>query len=179
MRNYKKQGNQTGPENSGVKNMPEDYVEKKKVEGNGDVLGGLIPLFKKAQERRGVNWTEELLVDAICDYFEYCKEKEVKVYKGGLMLWLGCTRSTYWEWENNPSKYGAISNIIQEANRVIEGQYIGRAEQYPTANLFLLRTSHGHVETSKVDVQTTGQASTVDEVNDLIGKLGLNKPKTE
>lgn len=179
MRNYKKQGNQTSPENSGVKNMPEGYVEKNKADGNGEILKGLIPLFHKAIERRGTNWTPEEMAKAIAEFFTYCEENNVKVYKGGLAMWLGTHKQQIWEWENNPSKYGVISELIRVASTMIEGQYIGRAEQYPTANLFLLRTSHGHVETSKVDVNTTNTATTVDEVNELVAKLGFNKPKTE
>lgn len=180
MRTYKRKSNQTRPEESGVKNMPEDFVDKHKAEGNGAVLAGLIPLFKKAQERRGTNWSEETLLEAVIDFFDYCNEHEVKVYKGGLILWLGCSRQQYWDWENNPAKYGVISDIINQANRTIEGQYIGRAEQYPTANLFLLRTSHGHVETSRLDVkQESNSTATPDQINDMVSKLGLDKPKGE
>lgn len=176
MRNYKSKNIQTKPSLSGVKNMPKDYAEKNKAVGNGEVLSGLMPLLKKSQERRGTNWTAEQMFEAIEEFFDYCAENEVKVYKGGLALWLGCHKGQIWEWENNPSKYGAITDVIRSACELIEGQYIGRAEQYPTANLFLLRSSHGHIETSKVDV-VTNVPTTTDDVKDIISKLGLDKPK--
>lgn len=177
MRNYKSKNIQTKPSLSGVKNMPNDYAEKNKAIGNGEVLSGLIPLMKKGQGRKNTNWTEDEMREAVFEFFEYCTENEVKVYKGGLALWLGCHKGQIWEWENNPSKYGGITDVIKSACELIEGQYIGRAEQYPTANLFLLRTSHGHVETSKVDVNTNNIATTTDDVKDIISKLGLDKPK--
>ena len=179
MRNYKSKNIQTKPSLSGVKNMPKDYVEKNKAVGNGEVLKNLMPIWETgtARRKKGVNWTEDLLMDAIREFFIYCAEHEVKPYKNGLALWLGCSRTQYWEWETMPNKYGVISNVINEANAYIEGQYIGRAEQYPTANLFLLRTSHGHVEVSKVDVTTSNSATTPEEMNDVISKLGLDKPK--
>lgn len=176
-RTYKSKNVQTKPELAGEKNMPEEYLEKNKKDGNGEVLNKVAPLFKQARAKRGTNWKADDLFDAIEEFFAYCAENDIKVYKGGLALWLGCSKGQIWEWETKPQKYGEVSEIIRLATTVIEGQYIGRAEQFPTANLFLLRSSHGHVETSKVDVTTTSNASDVEEVNELVSKLGLDKEK--
>lgn len=59
---------------------------------------------------------------------------------------------------------------------ILEGQYIDRAEKYPTANLFMLRAGHNYIETSKLDVQTTpNTVQNVDEIAEAVKKLGLDK----
>lgn len=164
------------PENAGLKNLPEGYAEKNKDEDG--MLAGTLPIYKKGFENRenykGV-WDEESLKKEIFAYFEYCEEYNVKVAKVGISLWLGISKETMYEWVRNPAKYGFKSDLMKMAHDAIEISYIGRAEKYPTANLFLLRTSHGHIEQSKIDISTNNTGVGQDEVNDLVSKLGLDK----
>ena len=164
------------PENAGLKNMPEGYADKNKDEDN--VLAGVLPIykmgFKNRENYKGI-WTEEDLGKEIMAYFEYCESNNVKVAKVGISLWLGISKETMYEWVRNPAKYGFKSDLMKMAHDMIEGSYIGRAEKYPTANLFLLRTSHGHIEQSKIDISTNNTEVGQDEVNDLVSKLGLDK----
>ena len=141
-----------------------------------------MPVWKKSFENRELYkglWTKEEMEFEINEFFNYCFENGVKPAKVGLALWLGTTKGTIWEWETHPEKYGFKSDLMKDASAVIEWSYIGRSEQYPTANLFLLRTSHGYVDASKVDVTTNGQAigSTQAEVDEAIQKLGLEDLK--
>lgn len=55
--------------------------------------------------------------------------------------------------------------------------YIQRSEKYPTANLFLLCSSFGYVEPSKIEVSSSNNSTraNVDEINDIVNKLGLNR----
>ncbi len=54
--------------------------------------------------------------------------------------------------------------------------YIQRSERYPTANLFLLRSSFGYVEPSRIEFSSNNNARTnVDKINDLDSKLGLGR----
>ena len=101
-------------------------------------------------------------------------EKSVKPSKAGIGLWLGLNKMTLHEWASDPVRYGFKSVIAQQAFDLIESCYIERAEQYPTANLFLLRSSHNHVEKSQVDVTTSNQTS-AEDIDEAIKKLGLNK----
>lgn len=176
----KAKGIHTSPEKAGEQNMPDGYIEK-----NQDELGTMekiMPVWKKSFENRENykgKWTEETLAREIGNYFQYCADNKLKPAKVGLALWLGTHKQQIWEWETKPEKYGFKSELIQWACYVIESSYIERGEKYPTMNTFLLRTSHGHVETSKMDVTTNNQVNTsAEEVKDLVKQLGLNKPNS-
>lgn len=156
--------------------MPKEFIEKHSESNNN--MESIIPLFEEGVSRRKCNWTEEELTIAIKDYFDYCVETDMKPSKAGLRLYLGCSRSQYHAWQTEYGKYGAISDLINLANDTMEVQYVQRVESYPTGNLFLLRTSHGHVESSKVDISTDVKTSTED-IKDVVSKLGLDKPKSE
>jgi hypothetical protein len=172
----KAKGVHARPEDAGVKNLPEGYADKNRDSEN--VMVGIMPIYKKGmvnrQNYKGI-WEREDLEREIQAFFDYCTDNEVKVAKVGLSLWLGIGKSQMYEWVANPAKYGFKSEIMRDAFDLIEFSYIGRAEKYPTANLFLLRTSHGHVETSKLDINNTNAPTNTEDVNDLVSKLGLDK----
>jgi hypothetical protein len=177
-RTYKSKNVQTKPEKAGEQNMSESYIKKQTEKDDENVMGALSELFTHAVETskvKGTNWKEDDLIDYVNQYFQWTYKNNIKPAKAGLALYLGCSRETLYEWETNPQKYGAISDIIKKAFNVIESQYIQRSEKYPTANIFLLKTSHGHVETSKVDINDSRQNTTnADEVNDIVKRLGLD-----
>ena len=56
----------------------------------------------------------------------------------------------------------------------MELQYIGNIESHPTGNIFLLKSSHNHKDKQDIEI-TTGTDVSKDEINDVIGKLGLDK----
>ena len=158
---------------------------KGKPETEEGRVDNLIPILEKGMSRfMGERldyvglWTEEELVKEVYDFFLYCNEHGIKTCKAALRLWLGMSRDQYHNWEKQPEKFGYKSRIIQQANDVMETQMIGRAEKYPTANVFLLKSSHGHVESSRLDVTTNGQSmGSADEIRDLVSKLGLDQKK--
>lgn len=174
----KSKGVHTNPTKAGEQNLPVGYAEKNRDEDN--TVAGILPIYKKGMENRenykGL-WDEESLAKEIQAYFDYCADNNVKLAKVGISLWLGISKSQMFEWAKEKVKYGFKSDLINQAFDIVELSYIGRAEKYPTANLFLLRTSHGHIEQSKMDITSNGQAvnTSPEEVNDLISKLGLDK----
>lgn len=175
MRNYKRKTNQTRPDVAGAKNLSEKHIKRNTIE-EGYSTPYLSELFSTGveQSRRSTNWTPEELESTIKDYFLYCEKNSLKPCKSGLQLFLGCSRDTYHAWATEKAKYGAISDLIRLANQAMETQYINRVEAFPTGNMFLLRTSHGHVEKSQVDVTTSNQTN-AEDINDAIKKLGLDK----
>jgi len=114
------------------------------------------------------------LEDEIYQYFTYCTEVNLKPAKVGLRLWLGLSKSQYWEWETKPEKYTWKSNQINQANDFMELQYIGRLELYPTGNQFLLKAQHNYIDKQTVEVNTHNEISK-DEISDVVNKLGLDK----
>lgn len=178
-RNYKSKDCQTKPKLAGANNLPVEYVERQSATKDKDeYLEASTQLFRQAFERKkkGTNWSADDLADEIDKYFQYCVDTGLKPAKAGLVLWLGMSKSQYYAWAAEHQKYGVISELVNFANYVMENSYIQRGEKYPTMNIFLLKTSHGHVEASKLDITSNGQSiSNPDEVKDLITKLGLDK----
>jgi hypothetical protein len=171
-------GIHTSPAKAGKKNMPEDYALKNHDPEN--TVQRLLPMLDKGmahlKQYKGL-WTDDDLALAVRDFFNYCGEHFIKPCKSGLELWLGVSRPQYIAWADHPEKYGAKSEIIQLANTMMETSYINRVEAFPTGNIFLLKTSHGHVETSRIDVVAGARPQNPEEVKDLVSKLGLDKPQ--
>jgi hypothetical protein len=180
-RTYKNKNIHTKPETAGEHNIPEGYVEKRQMDAEGqELMATLSDMYKKSTEKRlrKSAWTPELLDKEVNEYFEYCTVKNLKPSKSSLQIWLGVGKSQYYDWEQNKNyKYGDISEIINQANYIMETQYVNRAEKYPTANIFLMKTSHGHIESSKMDITSNGNSLSVDfnELKEKIAQLGLDK----
>ena len=66
--------------------------------------------------------------------------------------------------------------MIDRALQIMEAYLQGNMDKYPTGSIFLLKTTHGHVESSKLDITSNGNSiSDPAEVKDAISKLGLKK----
>lgn len=172
-------GIQTNPKNAGkVANTPEFDGRHKQDDTTDNLIHDLIPLMKRAYEMRatrGTNWTPMELQTAICEYFEYCASKDLKPSMSGLRLWLGISYETLSVWLRHLDKYGTITEIMRDAKDCMEVQYINRAEKYPTANIFMLKSKHGYVEKTQVEINSN-QNITTNEVDDVIKRLNLDKP---
>lgn len=169
-------GIHTSPDKAGKSNI--EGLDMPKDEDN--LMGKILPVYKKGQENdktyKGL-WTEEQFTTCIDEFFQYCFEVGLKPTKPALQLWLSVSRETYNQWERFPEKYGYKSDKINHANRVMEFYLQANLDKYPTGSIFLLKTSHGHIEQSKIDVTSNGHSMTqsADDVKDLISKLGLDK----
>lgn len=188
----KQPGKHSSPATAGEQNLPKGFDEKHKDAILDDSLDNLLEVYKHGIKRRnewmkkigvqkGENlydyegqWDEESLTEEIMRYFNYCARKGLKPYKGGLCLWLAMSESTYYEWRNKPEKYSYKSMLIRHAEQIMEGQYVSRAEKYPTANLFLLRTKFGYTEASKIDITTNNKdINNADDVKEALKRLGM------
>ena len=54
----------------------------------------------------------------------------------------------------------------------MELEYISKVESYPTGNIFLLKSSHGHVDKSEVNITATTDVSQ-ENILETVNKLGL------
>lgn len=161
----------THPAKAGEINMPNPIPENMKMKD------GISVEFMGALFERGIGvanaslaWTAELAFHHIKAYFDWVAENQVKPSKAGLRVWLGVSVAQYWQWESKPSKFGTLNAVIRLANDVIEASYIQRSEKYPTANVFLLKSSHGHRETLNV---ATEEVTSKEEVRDIVARLGF------
>lgn len=167
-------GKHSSPETSGVQNLTDYHIEKYKGKGS-DKLEEIMGIYKQgirnSQEYKGL-WSDEELEREINAYFAYIVLNEMKPAKAGLRLWLGISKSQYYEWETNPKVYRYKSNLINMANTFMELEYISKVESYPTGNIFLLKSSHGHVDKSEVNITATTDVSQ-ENILDTVNKLGL------
>lgn len=173
-RTYHKKGVHTSPETAGKQNL--DGVSPPKDESG--LMDKIMPVYHKGRENRGIykgQWTDEALDIEIGAFFDYCHDNNFKPTVPLLLLWIDVSRSTLHAWRTQPEKYGVKSEIIESAYRIMESYLQGNIDKYPTGSIFLLKTTHGHVETSKVEVSNSNDIKP-DEVNDAISKLGLDKP---
>lgn len=176
MAKYASKNIQTKPELAGESNMPPEMIKRASREKcDDDLMANLSILFDKGVKthNKKSKWTADLLYAEIKNYFEFCVEKRLKPNKAGLRTWLGMSRSQYHAWESEPQRFKEITDIICLANGIMEEEYINRVESFPTGNIFLLKSMHGLIDRSAIDVTTNNTNS--EEVKDLVNKLGLDK----
>lgn len=174
-------GVHTGRKTAGVQNMkPEIIANMRRIRKDENQVGDKI--LEAMQHGHGVDtnypggWDEDSLRQEIMAFFEWCAEREMKPTQPLLRLWLHVDKSTMWAWKNNPERYGYKSKLIKEALEALEAHLQSNIEKYPTGNIFLLKTSHGHVETSKLDITQSGEKAVSEaEIKDAVAKLGLDK----
>jgi len=174
-RTYKSKNIHTTPAKSGRQNVSEEYIESHKVTDDNGLMGSLVDMWsigiEKQKKPRVSAWDTDSLFREFLDYFAFCDEKGLKPTKTGLQLFSGISRSQYFSWETEPAKYGEISDIVAQANQMMENQYVNRGESNPTFNIFMLKAKHGYAETSNVNVTATNVSA--DDVAESIKKLGL------
>lgn len=164
----------TSPERAGKQNLKGMELPK----DDTGLMKKIFPAYLKGKENRqhykGL-WTPEALENEITDFFTYCMEVDIKPTVPLLTTWLGVSRVMFWEWRTKPS-HGDKFNIVNEAMAIMEAFLQGNMDKYPTGSIFLLKTTHGHVESSKLDITSNGNSiSDPAEVKDAISKLGLKK----
>lgn len=174
-RKEKAKGVHCSPEKAGKALMENDSLKNKY---DDETMPTLVQMFKdgikRANDYKGL-YPDEVFLEEVENYFVYIAEHGIKPSKASLRLWLGCSRTQYYDWETNP-KYGFKSNVLAWAHNLMEASYVGRGEKYPTFNTFLLKAGHQYVEASKLDITSNGQTlSSADEVRDLVSQLGLDK----
>ena len=173
-RTYKSKDKHTKPALAGEQNLTEQYLPKKGKKEDDNKLADLLPLYYIANERmkRTTAWTAEEIFTEAGKYLEYCVEHGLKPARAGIWLWFGISKSQYYEWMRDADKYGEISHSITYVDTIIENQYMERAESYPTANLFFLKSQFGYKDTQEININTKVNP---DEVEELVDKLGLDK----
>ena len=167
----------TSPERAGAQNMAKATPRQLKPDEDG-LMGKLLPIYNKSTENRKAYkglWTVEELEKSISDMFTYCYEVGLKPTKPTLILWLGISKMQFEEWRNAP-QHKDKSYLIENAMLIMEQYLQCNIDKYPTGSIFLLKTTHGHVERSQVDINSGSNVSSQD-INETIKKLGLGEDK--
>lgn len=166
----------TSPERAGIQNMKGVKMEKDEM----GLMKHLINIDKEGkrnnQTYKGL-WTPEALSEEIDKFFAYCAENDFKPTIPAICTWLAISKVQFWEWRTKPEKHGDKTNLANRAMLIMESFLQSNIDKYPTGSIFLLKTSHGHAETSKIEVTSKGVGA--DEIADKIKKMGLEKDKGE
>ena len=168
----------TSPETAGAKNLKEASPGQLKP-GNPNITSKIMPVWEhgRANDYKGL-WTEDTLRESIDEFFQYCRTADLKPTQPLLRIWLNLSKVQWYEWLGNPLKYGFKANLITLAIEFMEAYLQENIDSYPTGSIFLLKTSHGHIESSKLDVTSNGKSMpNAEDINSLVAKLGLTKPK--
>ena len=173
----------TCKENSGRKNMTDEIIaQMQAADEDFDLFSsfGLVLLKRGTLERRRNRpaWEPEDLHETIVEYFDFCSECRVRANIFGLVVWLGISKHQFYEWANNPMKYPLLSKICTQATDMMANECVIRGEKFPAFNTFLLRGLHGVNDRQEVTI--VHETSTkLNEIGDLVAKLGLNVPKED
>lgn len=178
-RTYKSKDKQTKPERAGEQNLSEEYIStrQEKDPEKAELLGTISDLYQKAmsvtkeRKKKGTNWTADELEEATIKYFDYCAERAMKPSMVSLGLFLGVGKSQLYDWKTHPDKYSELSPIVARAAEAIEQQYMERAEQYPTANIFFLKAGHGYKDTQSIEISNSETSK--EDIDETIKMLGL------
>ena len=166
----------TSPERAGIQNMKGVKMEKDEM----GLMKHLINMREHGKESKQAYkglWDIESLTHEIDMFFIYCGENDFKPTIPALVTWLGISKSQFNDWRAKQDRYGDKSAVINEACTIMETYLQSNIDKYPTGSIFLLKTSHGHAETSKIEVTSKGVGE--DEIADKIKKMGLEKDKGE
>lgn len=176
----KEKGKHSSPETAGEKNMPKSYLNKNEGTMPEGEMANIYQVWNAGLHMRSIRedykgqWDEDSLATYIDGYFQFCAKKDMKPSKVGLQLWLGVSKSQYWEWETKPEKHTFKTNLVLMANQVMEMQYVSRVEKYPAGNIFLLKSGYGYKDNPEVIVRHEGNSvESKDELESSLKKLGL------
>ena len=176
---YQKKGVHTSPEKAGVQNFTPAVLENAKKDDDG-INDCILDIMNSGTNRNACykgQWTPEELASSVNDFFLKCAEMKLKPTQPLLRLWLGISRDQMWEWKTMPERHSWKSDIIKKAMDFMEAYLQANIDKYPTGNIFLLKTSHGHVEANRLDITSQGQRinANEDEIADIVAKLGLKE----
>ena len=177
---YHNKGVHGRPENAGSDKIKEVIMATATKDTEG-LMHKIMPCYEKgkktkaklAKEYKG-QWTEAVLEETIDKYFKYCYEVNFKPTPSSLALWLGVDKSTLYNWVNNRSGRYKFK-LAERAYLIMENYLEGNVDKYPTGSIFLLKTTHKHVEQSKIDITSGGKIIENGDVKEMVSKLGLDK----
>jgi len=168
---------QTSSMTSGKQNFTKEIINNMPKDEN-KIMSKIIVIMRhgKTQGYKG-SWTEHDFANSIEEFFIFCDDCDMKPTPPALRRWMNVSASQISEWKNNPARHGYKTEFIKEAYDIMEMFLQANIDKYPTGSIFLLKTSHGHIETSKVDVTTNDGNLNAEDRKELVDKMGFNKPR--
>lgn len=177
---YVKKNNETHPNKAGSHNLTEERIKRDKVktadqEEASQLMRSLTELFMTStdpvRKTKSSAWTADDVRREVGKYFMYCEENNLKPTKSGLSMWLCISKETYHDWYSNRARDPEKSDVLLQANFLMENQYVNRGEKHPAFNTFMLKAQCGYVEKQEVVVENKNASE--EDVQEAIKKLGI------
>lgn len=179
-----KKGKHTCPELAGVKNMKNEVLDKmteRKKQNVGSTTQvsnrKILDLRKLRQEQLKrdripgtTKWTEESLRETINQFLDWCYGESVLPSKPLLAIWLNCHTDTLRTWIRADD---FRSDVLKETYTLMEAMYFNDLDSHTVSNMFRLKTNHGYVEASRLDLNSNVVQQEVN-IKDTISNLGLS-----
>lgn len=170
---------QTSPRLAGPRNLPPEVVELiPKV--NPSVMDQVMALQRQGLSNPYTSqWTDTELFQAVLAFFEFCSKEGIKPTKPGLQIWLYVSKTQMDEWiKNKDGRYSGKSEVMKYAMGVMETFLQLDLDNNPKGAMFLLKTTFGHVDSTKVDVVNHNTVG-VTGIEERLQKLALLESKDE
>ena len=111
-----------------------------------------------------IRFTPDDIENKINDYFNYCNENSKPFTMSGLALFLDCSRTTLYQYENELIKFNNVSendkqrimNAVKRAKRMVEAYqeeqlFIGKS---PVGTIFSLKNNFNWKDTQEINSNT-------------------------
>ena len=131
-----------------------------------------------------IRFTADDIENKINDYFNYCNENSKPFTMSGLALFLDCSRTTLYQYENELVKFNNISdedkkrimNTVKRAKRMVEAYqeeqlFLGKS---PVGTIFSLKNNFNWKDAQEINNNTTVSTSnpiqqlTTEEIKQLL-----------
>ena len=131
-----------------------------------------------------VKFTADDIENKVNDYFNYCNENSKPFTMSGLALFLDCSRTTLYQYENELVKFNNISeedkkrimNTVKRAKRMVEAYqeeqlFLGKS---PVGTIFSLKNNFNWKDAQEINNNTTVSTSnpiqqlTTEEIKQLL-----------
>lgn len=172
----KPKGIHTSPENAGPQNL-EKIIDTIAVVENPNIMTTIMEAKRHGDIKPYTGkWTDDELLDSVNEFFAFCESKNFKPTKPLLRVWLRVSQSQMNDWFNNKDgRYRGKSVIVRYAYDLMECYLQADIDKNPKGSMFLLKTSFGHIDSSKLDITTNGvPAITESTVVQDLQRLGLD-----
>ena len=131
-----------------------------------------------------IKFTADDIENKVNDYFNYCNENSKPFTMSGLALFLDCSRTTLYQYENELVKFNNISdedkkrimNTVKRAKRMVEAYqeeqlFLGKS---PVGTIFSLKNNFNWKDSQEINNNTTVSTSnpiqqlTTEEIKQLL-----------
>lgn len=168
-------GVHTCPERAGPQNI--DPIKDTIPKAEDPTLLGRIMIAGMHGIEKGYTsrWSDEDLMRSVLEFFKYCKDEDLKPTIPLLKLWIGISDGMFHDWRHNTAgKYESKSKILGFALKSMESYLQADMDEHPKGSMFILKTSFGHSEVQKVQIESKNNVSK-DEIDGTLAKLGLKE----